>query len=178
MQLRLARSQFLLPGLRPGGRLVGGTVNHHPGFRVVKAPSVACTWLAATVTVLALTASAVMAAPPATLLDAVESGDRTAALRLLAKGANPNTPGPDGTTPIMWAAANDDTELVRALVKAGAKVDARNHFGTSALTEAATSGSASIIDVLLKAGADPNSANPEGETPLMAAARSGRLEAA
>ena len=33
-----------------------------------------------------------------TLLDAVERGDRAAALTLLAKGANPNTPGPDGTT--------------------------------------------------------------------------------
>ena len=136
------------------------------------------TCFAATVAAWALAASAAMAAPPATLLDAVESGDRTAALRLLAKGANPNATGPDGTTPIMWAAANDDVELVRALVKAGANVGARNHFGTSALTEAATTGSASVIDVLLKAGADPNSANPEGETPLMAAARSGRLEAA
>ena len=54
----------------------------------------------------------------------------------------------------MWAAANDDVELVRALVKAGADVKAKNHFGTSALAEAAILGSAPIIDVLLKAGAD------------------------
>jgi ankyrin repeat protein len=132
----------------------------------------------ATIAAWGFAVSAAIAAPPATLLDAVENGDRTAALRLLAKGANPNVPGPDGTTPIMWAAANGDLELVRALVKAGAKVDGQNRFGAFALSEAATTGSAPIIDLLLKAGANPNKTNLEGETPLMAAARSGRLEAA
>jgi ankyrin repeat protein len=113
-----------------------------------------------------------------TLPEAAERGDRAAALRLLAKGANVNTPAPDGTTAVMWAASNDDVELVRALVRAGANVKVKNQFGTSALTEAAIVGSAPIIDVLLKAGADPNTKNPEGETPLMAAARSGKVAAA
>ena len=89
-----------------------------------------------------------------------------------------NAPGPDGTTAIMYAAANDDLELVRALIKAGANVKLKNQFGTSAITEAAIIGSAPIIDALLKAGADPNSKNPEGETPLMAVARSGKVDAA
>jgi ankyrin repeat protein len=119
----------------------------------------------------------VTAAEP-TLLDASERGDRAAAMRLLAKGVNPNTPGPDGTTAIMYAAANDDVELVRALIKAGANVKLQNQFGTSALTEAAIVGSAPVIDVLLKAGADPNTHNPQGETPLMAAARTGKVDAA
>src|ERR1700730_14012878 len=90
------------------------------------------------------------------LLDAAERADRSAALQLLAKGANPNAPGPDGTTAIMWAASNDDLELVRALIKAGASVTLKNQLGTSALTEAAIVGSAPVIDALLKAGADPN----------------------
>jgi hypothetical protein len=105
----------------------------------------------------------------------VEQGDRAAALRLVAKGASPNTPGPDGTTAIMYAAANDDLELVRALIKAGADVKVKNQFGTSALTEAAIIGSSPIINAVLKAGADPNTKNPEGETPLMEVARSGKL---
>jgi ankyrin repeat protein len=113
-----------------------------------------------------------------TLLAAAERGDRVAAMSLLAKGSNPNTPGADGTTPIMWAAANDDLDLVRALIKAGANVKATNQFGTSALAEASILGSAPVIDALLKAGADPNARNPEGETPLMAAARSGKVDAA
>jgi ankyrin repeat protein len=113
-----------------------------------------------------------------TLLDAAERGDRAAVTRLLTKGANPNTPGPDGTTAIMYAAANGDVELVRALIKGGANVKLTNQFGTSALTEAAIIGSAPIIDLLLKAGADPNTKNPEGETALMAVARSGKVDAA
>jgi ankyrin repeat protein len=121
-------------------------------------------------------ASATAAEPK--LLDAAERGDRATALRLLASGANPNEAGPDGTTAIMFAAANDDLELVRALIKAGANVKLTNTFGTSALTEAAIVGSAPVIDALLKAGADPNGRNPEGETPLMAVARSGKIEAA
>jgi ankyrin repeat protein len=118
------------------------------------------------------------AAAELTLVEMAERGDRAAAMRLLSTGADPNVPGPDGTTAIMWAAANDDVELVRALIKAGAKVGVRNQFGTSALTEAAIVGSAPVIEALLGAGADPNTRNPEGETPLMAVARTGRLEAA
>jgi ankyrin repeat protein len=125
-----------------------------------------------------LAVSSIATAAETTLLDAAERGDRAAAMRLLAKGANVNTPGPDGTTAIMWAASNDDLELVRALIKAGANVTLKNQFGTSALTEAAIIGSAPVIEALLKAGADPNTKNPEGETPLMAVARAGRVEAA
>jgi ankyrin repeat protein len=134
-------------------------------------------WLVAIVAVTSVSISLASAAEP-TLVEAAERGDRTAALRLLANGANPNTPGPDGTTALMWAASNDDVELVRALIRAGATVTPRNQFGTSAITEAAIVGSAPIIDVLLKAGADPNTKNPEGETPLMAVARSGKVDAA
>ncbi len=115
----------------------------------------------------------------AALLDAAESGDHAAALRLVtAKGANVNAVGADGSSAVMYAAANGDLELVRTLIKAGANVKLKNQFGTSALTEAAIIGSAPIIDALLKAGADPNFKTPDGETPLMAAARSGKVDAA
>jgi ankyrin repeat protein len=112
------------------------------------------------------------------LLDAAERGDRVVALRMIGSGANVNTPGPDGSTAVMYAAANDDVELVRALIKAGANVKLKNQLGTSAITEAAIIGSTPVIDALLKAGADPNTKNPEGETPLMAVARSGNVAAA
>ena len=116
---------------------------------------------------------------PATLLDAAESGDHFAALRLVTvKGANVNATAADGSTAIMYAAANGDLELVRALIKAGADVKGKSQLGTSAITEAAIIGSAPILDALLKAGADPNFRTPNGETPLMAAARSGHIDAA
>lgn len=126
---------------------------------------------------LCLGGSVASAAEPALLVAAAQS-DHVEAMRLLAKGAEPNAVGPDGTTAIMWAASNGDAELVRALIRAGANVKATNQFGTSAITEASIIGSASIIDALLKAGADVNRRNPEGETPLMAVARSGKVDAA
>ena len=134
-------------------------------------------WLVAVLA--AWTAAAPIAtAAEAALVEAAARGDRAAALGLLAAGADPNAPGPDGTTAVMWAAANDDLELIRALVEAGADVTVWNRFGTSALTEAAIIGSAPVIDALLRAGANPNAGNPEGETPLMAVARGGNVEAA
>jgi uncharacterized protein len=128
-----------------------------------------------------LAGTSMMAAPDTTLtlLDAAESGDHAAAMRLAgAKGTNVNATVADGSTAIMYAAANGDVELVRALIKAGANVKLANQFGTSALTEAAIIGSAPILEALLKAGADPNFKTPDGETPLMAAARSGKVDAA
>jgi ankyrin repeat protein len=120
-----------------------------------------------------------MQAAETTLLDAASSGDHATAMRLAsAKGANVNATGGDGSTAIMYAAANGDLDLVRALLKAGADVKPRNQFGTSALTEASIIGAAPIVEALLKAGADPNFKTPNGETPLMSAARSGKVEAA
>jgi ankyrin repeat protein len=126
-----------------------------------------------------LAGATILAAADTTLLDAAESGDHAAALRLAsAKGVNVNATGADGSTAIMRAAANGDLELVRALIQAGANVKLKNQFGTSALTEGAIIGSAPIVEALLKAGADPNFKTPDGETPLMAAARSGKVDAA
>jgi uncharacterized protein len=129
--------------------------------------------------VVLLAGAAMLPAAPPTLIDAAESGDRAAALRMLtAKGTDVNATAADGSTAIMYAAANGDVELVRALIKAGANVKLSNKFGTSALTEASIIGNAPIITDLLKAGADPNFRNVDGETPLMAAARSGKVDAA
>jgi len=147
--------------------------------RTTRLVVVLAVWIAAiSISTAALGAEALATAATPTLLDAAESGDRATALRLLADRADPNAPGPDGTTAVMWAAHHDDLDLVQALIEAGANVTLTNQFGTSALTEAAIVGSAPVIDALLEAGADPNARNPEGETPLMAVARGGNVEAA
>ncbi len=126
-----------------------------------------------------LAGASVMMAAEMTPLAAAEAGDHATAMRLSStKGANVNATGADGSTAIMYAAANNDLELVRALIKAGANVKLANQLGTSAITEASIIGSAPIIETLLKAGADPNFRTTDGETPLMAAARSGKVDAA
>src|SRR5271157_1319564 len=90
-----------------------------------------------------LAGASIMPAADSTLPGVAESGDHAAAMRLATtKGTNVNATGADGTTAVMYAAANNDLELVRALIKAGANVKLANQFGTSALTEAAIIGSA------------------------------------
>ena len=112
------------------------------------------------------------------LLDALESGDREAAMKLLDAGVDVNARSSDGTTALMWAAYHDDVELVRRLIDAGADAAAQNEYGTSALSEGAILGSAQVIEALLDAGVDANSATRKARHALMLVARTGNIESA
>jgi len=71
--------------------------------------------------------------PPTPLLAALWDDDRAAALSLVAAGADPTAADSrdigQAWTPLHFAAAVGDPELVRALVAAGADVDARSVAG-------------------------------------------------
>lgn len=112
------------------------------------------------------------------LVDAVKTGDKATALTLLQQRADVNTPEPDGTTAIMWAARQDDLEMADRLIRAGADVKAANRYGVTPLSLACVNGNAAMIEKLLKAGANANAAGTEDETPLMTVARTGSVEAA
>jgi ankyrin repeat protein len=112
------------------------------------------------------------------LADALQSGDRRAALALIDSGADVNRAQPDGTTPLHWAAYRVDQELVQRLLKKGARADVANHYGASPLAEAARVANVPIVGMLLEAGADPNAANEDGQTALMLAARTGNVAVA
>ena len=116
------------------------------------------------------------AAPPEVpLVDAVKSGDRAAAGRLLDAGEDPDRALPDGTTPLHWAAYRDDVDAADLLLRAGAKADAANRYGVTPLALAAERGYGALVERLLEAGADANTARRGGETVLMSAARAGGL---
>src|SRR5262249_48975214 len=51
----------------------------------------------------------------------IQSGDRAAALKDIAAGADVNASQGDGTTPLIWAVYKVDAELVATLLKHGAK---------------------------------------------------------
>ena len=121
------------------------------------------------VVVIAATASA------QTLADRVQSGNRTAALELVAKGADVNQTQADGTTPLHWAVYRFDRELVQTLLKKGARVNATNKYGASPLSEAVRVANLEITGMLIEAGADTNIVNEDGQTPLMLAARTGNV---
>lgn len=112
------------------------------------------------------------------LADAVQNGDRPAALALLKQHAEVNTPQADGTTALAWAAREDDLDMADRLIQAGADAKAANRYGVTPLYLACVNGSAPMIEKLLKAGADPNSTTTEGETALMTVARTGKVDAA
>src|SRR5262245_39444366 len=127
---------------------------------------------------LMLFAASRTASAQSTLADRIQSGDRKAALAMIASGADVNKAQPDGTTPLHWAAYRVDRELVQTLLKKGAKADAVNRYGASPVAEAARVANVDLVGMLLEAGADANASNEDGQTALMLAARTGNVAVA
>ena len=119
-----------------------------------------------------------IAALAVSLVDTVKSGDRAAAITLIAQRADVNAPEVDGTSPLHWAVHHGDLELAQRLIRAGAKVNVKNDYGSTPMAEAAILGRADLLETLLKAGADVESPNADGQTSLMVVARTGRVDAA
>jgi ankyrin repeat protein/mono/diheme cytochrome c family protein len=116
----------------------------------------------------------------ASLLVLSRAGDLDATRLLLDRGADVNTRGIDGRTPLMMAAISDayPLEIVRTLIARGADVNVRTPAGETAASLAAVRGGA-IVDALVKAGAiaaPPPDARPPtvrpGLTPRAAVLRS------
>jgi ankyrin repeat protein len=107
------------------------------------------------------------------LIDAIKDQNHKAIMALIASHADVNAPLPDGSTPLAWAAYEDDAETVAALLKAGAKVEVADQYGETPLTLACSNGNAAIAQMLLAGGADANAGRWSGETALMIAAGSG-----
>jgi ankyrin repeat protein len=124
-----------------------------------------------------LLAPAVARAQPG-LADRIQSGDRKAALALIAAGADVNQAQPDGATPLHWAVYRVDRELVATLLKKGAKPNVVNKYGASPLAEAVRVANAEMVGMLLEVGADVNVANEDGQDALMLAARAGNVAVA
>ncbi len=112
------------------------------------------------------------------LVELVKADNQQAAIALIDKHADVNTPLSDGSTALLWAAHNGDVELVDRLLQAGADAKAKNQFGATPMSEAAFLGNAAIIEKLLKAGADPDSPSADGQTALMVVARTDNVAAA
>ena len=112
------------------------------------------------------------------LVEAVRSGDRAAAIKMLEQRVDVNAPEADGTTALHWAVQQDDLDLVGRLINAGANVKAKNDYGATPMSEAALAGNVKIMDRLLEAGADVESPNADGQTALMIVARTSNVEAA
>jgi len=108
------------------------------------------------------------------LVLAAEQDDAAQVAALLKRHASPNAALGDETTPLHWAAYNDDLALTKLLLASGAKADVRTRLrGLTPLQMAAENGDAALIDALLQGGATADVTNDSGTTPLMVAAASG-----
>ena len=128
--------------------------------------------------VLWLAASGAAVAADNSLAGLIQGGNRDAALKMIAAGADVNAAQGDGTTPLHWAVYKIDAEITRALLARGAKPNVVNRYGSSPLAEAVKVADARLVGMLLDAGSDANVPNQEGQTALMLAARAGSLDVA
>jgi ankyrin repeat protein len=97
-------------------------------------------------------------------MNAVIDREFDKAERLLDEGANPNSVDNASWSALHFAAQNNDTEMVRMLLKHGALTSLRDRNGNSPLSRAVASyrGEAECISALLEAGADPDNENDYG----------------
>jgi ankyrin repeat protein len=107
------------------------------------------------------------------LIDFIKDQNHKAALAMIAAHADVNAPLPDGSTPLAWAAYQDDADIAAALIKAGAKIETADQYGETPLTLACANGNAAIVEMLLKSGANVNAERWSGESALMIASASG-----
>jgi ankyrin repeat protein len=133
---------------------------------------------AALIVTAGVTVGAASAFGQVTLVDAIQTGNRSAAVKLIDQKVDVKAATPDGTTALHWAAHNGDADLVDRLIKAGADVNAKNEFGSTPIVEAALSNSTAVLASLLKAGANANATYTDGQTVLMIVARSTNVKAA
>src|SRR5499425_1160617 len=128
--------------------------------------------------VFCLAAASTAVAADDSLAGLIQAGNRDAALKKIAAGADVHAAQGDGTTPLHWAVHKIDADLARALLERGAKPDVINSYGSSPLAEAAKVGNARLVGMLLDAGSNVEVPNKDGQTALMLAARAGSLEVA
>ena len=79
-------------------------------------------------------------------------------------------------TPIVYAAARGQYEMVSQLLKQGAGVNYSDENGRTALFRACAAGHIRCVELLLDAGADVNIGDDYLTTPLMTASENGRVE--
>jgi ankyrin repeat protein len=111
------------------------------------------------------------------LLDACLKGKTAQVIEALNNDADINCRDRDGNTPMMLAAFDGYSDIVKMLLDKGAKADILNPRGRTALMFASSGPFPGTVELLLKAGADPNIADQEEAfTALMFAAAEGQKE--
>lgn len=113
--------------------------------------------------------------PQVTFVDTIKQSDETAVRYYLAHEESPNQLDNDGTPFLVLAAAQDNIQIVQALLAAKAFIDTTNANGEDALWTAVNNGNYDIAELLIILGADVNTKNQDNMTPLMVASQKGYI---
>ena len=98
-------------------------------------------------------------------------GRYTEVAECLAQGDDLNRVSIHHLSPLMLAAREGHTDIVRLLLKAGADANATNPNGRTALHFAAGNGHLDVVSALIAHGADVETTTTSGDTPVIEAAR-------
>ncbi|RDD38683.1 Transient receptor potential cation channel subfamily A member 1 [Trichoplax sp. H2] len=107
----------------------------------------------------------------------VTSGNISAILICIRRGANIMASQNNGSTPLHLAASGGCHVVSKVLIRHGAKVNAKCELGITPLHLASSFGHIEVIKILLAEGADINAVDNKFQTPLMFATENGSLEA-
>lgn len=110
------------------------------------------------------------------LLRAAADDDAARVGDLIARGADIETRGEQGRTPLIAATKNRAGAAARVLVDAGADVNAKDAIQDSAYLYAGAEGIDDILDLTLRHGADLGSVNRFGGTALIPASERGHVD--
>ncbi|MFE7718773.1 ankyrin repeat domain-containing protein [Nocardia rhizosphaerihabitans] len=106
---------------------------------------------------------------------AVADNDAALVRDLIARGADMETRGDKGRTPLVAATKNRASEAAVALIEAGADVNAKDDLQDSAYLYAGAEGFDEILEPTLRHGADLRSVNRYGGTALIPASEHGHV---
>jgi len=119
------------------------------------------------------------------LWDAVIAGDVPKVMDLIKAGADVNrldirrhVAGPNGRRPLNYAALQNDTAMIIALLEAGAMINMANHSGFTPLHHAGEAGAKDAAVLLIAQGADLTLSNRRGQTPIETAIALGHPDVA
>jgi ankyrin repeat protein len=104
-------------------------------------------------------------------------GHLPSAVYLLQNGGHVNEMTPDGRTPLYFACASKNVELVRYLLQKEANIRDRTDDGYTSLHRAAESGDLPIIKYVLEQGVDVMEPSNDNRSPLYFATLSGNVSA-